>query len=367
MSPTPRSGREETAAVLVAIALASIGAVFWLRNDNAPATCCPPTTRSLGAAIPADPGVRTGQLVNGLRYFVRANKAPKQRAELRLVVNAGAVLEEDDQRGLAHAVEHMAFRGTRKFPRRAVVDYLQSIGMRAGEDINARTNQDEAVYRFTVPTNRPGVLDTAMAILADMAHDVTFDPEEARTEGGIVFSEWRSTRGARDRLSHDRDALLLAGSRYAKRPTIGDTVVLRRFDVRAMRRFYTDWYRPELMAVVVVGDFDAPTVEQQVKRQFSVLPTSPTPRARPSVDVPGVLPSRATTLTDAEATGDACVAVVSTPRSATAAHCGLSDGAHSGVVARHPERTPRGRGRSAWVSIAQRRNRLARDRSPAGG
>lgn len=302
MPPNPRPGREETAAVLVAIALASMGAVFWLRNDASPATCCPPTIRPLGAVIPADAGVRTGQLANGLRYFVRANKAPKQRAELRLVVNAGAVLEDDDQRGLAHAVEHMAFRGTRHFPRRAVVDYLQSIGMREGEDINASTNQDETVYRFTVPTNRPGVLDTAMAILADMAHEVTFDAEQARTEGGIVFSEWRSSRGARDRLGRERDALLLGGSRYGQRPTIGDTAVLRRFDVHAMRRFYDDWYRPELMAVVAVGDFDAPTVEQLVRKQFAVLPSSATPRARPKIDVPVVTPSRGATLTDAEAT-----------------------------------------------------------------
>jgi zinc protease len=303
MTPSnPRPGREETAAVLVAIALVSIGAGFWLSNDTPPATCCPPTVRSLGAAIPADAGVRAGTLANGLRYFVRANNAPKQRAELRLVVNAGAVLEDDDQRGLAHAVEHMAFRGTRHFPRRAVVDYLQSIGMREGEDINARTTQDETVYRFTVPTDRSGVLDTAMAILADMAHEVSFDPQEARTEGGIVFAEWRSSRGARARLSRDRDALLLGDSRYTSRPTIGDTAVLRRFDVRAMRRFYDDWYRPELMAIVAVGDFDAPAVEQMIKKRFSALPPSATRRARPEIGAPRVMPSRAATLTDAEAT-----------------------------------------------------------------
>ena len=304
MSFLQRPGREELAAVFAAIALISVAGLFWLRNDSsseAGGESLEP--RPLDAAIPVDPDLRAGTLSNGLHYYIRANAGPKQRAELRLVVNAGSVLESDDQRGLAHAVEHMLFRGTTHFPRRAVDDYMRSIGMRPGDDINARTSVDETVYRITVPTGRAGALDTAMAILADMAHEATFNPAEARTEAGIVFEEWRSSRGARARLSDQRNALLLAGSPYSGHPIIGDTAVLRRFSVGAMRRFYTDWYRPELMAVAVVGDFEPRAIEKLVKKHFGDIPSSTAPRIRPTIIVPRARAPRAATLTDAEATG----------------------------------------------------------------
>jgi len=170
--------------------------------------------------------------------------------------------------------------------------------MRNGSDINARTSHDETVFRFTVPTHQSRTLDTALTILADMAHDVTFDSAQARTEGGIVFAEWRSRQGAGNRLAHDRDAVLLGSSRYAARPVIGDTSVLRKFDVGAMRRFYERWYRPELMAVVAVGDFDAARMEKSIKEQFGSLPASATRTIRPAVEAPAGTPSRAATLHD---------------------------------------------------------------------
>jgi zinc protease len=255
---------------------------------------------SLDAPVAMDPDIRTGTLDNGLRYYVRANDNPEARAELRLVVNAGSVNEDDDQRGLAHAVEHMAFRGTTRFPGRAIDEYLQSVGMRLGEDLNATTSLDETIYRLTIPTERRAVLDSGLTILAEWAHAVTFDSVEAQKERLVVFEEWRSYRNADERLDEARDSLLLRGSRYAHRRTIGDTATLRRFDLAAMRRFYRDWYRPDLMAVIAVGDFDAGAVEKNIRRRFSEIPASTARRAVPAVGAVQPPESRVTLVTDPE-------------------------------------------------------------------
>jgi zinc protease len=257
---------------------------------------------SLDAPIALDPDVRTGTLPNGMRYFVRENTWPEDRAELRLVVDAGSVLEDDDQRGLAHALEHMAFRGTRKFPRNTIDEYLQSVGMRLGDDVNATTGFDETIYRLTIPAERTAALDTGVTILAEWAHAVTLDSAEARREAPVVFEEWRSRRDADGRVIEARDQILLGGSRYASRAVIGDTASLRRFDVAAMRRFYRDWYRPELMAVVAVGDFDAASVERLIRKRLGEIPKSAHPRSRPRHDV--AIPStiRTTVIADPEVT-----------------------------------------------------------------
>ncbi len=301
MARRPR--REDLVAIILAPLVVVLGIVAWVRKDDAGKhSSAAQTAPRLDVPIPADTQIQTGRLRNHLRYFVRRNGWPEGRAELRLVVNAGSMLEADDQRGLAHAVEHMVFRGTKRFPGRVVENYLESVGMRGGSDINATTSQDETVFHLTVPTDRLGVIDTALAILADMAHNATFDPVEARQEAGVVMSEWRSRSDAGQRLYDERTALLLAGSLYANHPTIGDTAVLRRFDVGAMQRFYADWYRPELMAVVAVGDFDAQKVERLIMRHFAELPTSSTPRTRPTTVVTRGSAPRAKVLTDPEAT-----------------------------------------------------------------
>ena len=301
MARRPR--REDLVAIILAPLVVVLGIVAWVRGDDVGKhLSTAQTAPRLDVPIPADTRIQTGELRNHLHYFVRRNGWPESRAELRLVVNAGSVLEADDQRGLAHAVEHMVFRGTKRFPGHVVENYLESVGMRGGSDINATTSQDETVFHITIPTDRPEVIDTALAILADMAHNATFDPVEAQQEAGVVMSEWRSRSDAGQRLYDERTALLLAGSFYANHPTIGDTAVLRRFDVSAMRRFYTDWYRPELMAVVAVGDFDAAKVERLIVRHFAELPTSATPRSRPAVSVTRGGAPRATVLTDPEAT-----------------------------------------------------------------
>jgi zinc protease len=288
--------RHDILAVLAVVGLLASAVVIRRHNDAAR------SAPQLEAMLEPDAERRGGTLDNGLRYYVRENGSPEHRAELRLVVNAGSVLEDGDQRGLAHAVEHMLFRGTRHFPGRSISNYLESIGMRGGQDVNATTSPDETIYQITIPTDRPEVLDSALAMLADMAHEATFDPVEARAEAGIVLSEWRSRRDVGDRLLTLRDSALLIGSRYGMRETIGDTAVLRRFDLGAMRRFYADWYRPELMGVVVVGDVDAAAAVASVRTYFGAIPRSATARSRPPIATPASRAVRVAALTDAEAT-----------------------------------------------------------------
>lgn len=257
---------------------------------------------SLDAPLVLDKDVRTGTLPNGLRYYVRENTWPEERAELRLVVNAGSVLEDDDQRGMAHALEHMAFRGTQRFPGNAMDEYLQSIGMRLGDDVNATTGFDETIYRLTIPTERSAALDSGVMMLAEWAHAVTLDSSEARREAPIVFEEWRARNDADGRIAEARDRLVLGESRYASRAVIGDTGSLRRFDVSAMRRFYEDWYRPDLMAVVAVGDFEPGKVERLIRKHLGVIPKRERTRPRPRIDVAAPASSRTAVLSDPEVT-----------------------------------------------------------------
>jgi zinc protease len=301
---SPGGGRREHTAAFVAAIIIVGGISWWASGRDAGADVDDANDPvALEKAITLDPDVRTDTLANGLRYYVRANDYPEARAELRLVVDAGSVHEDDDQRGLAHAVEHMAFRGTRRFPGRSIEAYLRSIGMRLGDDLNATTSYDETVYRLTVPTDRSAELDSAIMMLADWAHAVTFDSAAARQEAPIVFEEWRTYRNARERLSEARDTLVLRGSRYATRGIIGDTTTLRRFDVAAMRRFYRDWYRPDRMAVVVVGDIDVRIVERTLRRELGAIPRATAQRPAPLLEKATGPDGRVVLLTDPEVAG----------------------------------------------------------------
>jgi len=253
-------------------------------------------------AMPVDAAIAQGTLPNGLRYYVRANRKPEHRAELRLVVKAGSVLEDDDQQGLAHVVEHMAFNGTQHFPKHEVVSFLESLGMRFGADVNAGTGFDDTVYMLTVPTDKADVLDRAMLILEDWAHNVSFEPEEIEKERGVVMEEWRLRRGAGARISDRVLPIVLKDSRYADRVPIGKTDVIQTFKPDRLTQFYRDWYRPDLMAVVAVGDFDQGQVVELVKRHFAPLTDPPQPRPRPVYDVPARRGSNVTVLTDKELT-----------------------------------------------------------------
>src|SRR5687768_1493499 len=186
-------------------------------------------TAPLDRPVPVDPRITVGTLPNGLRYYIRANQAPRNRAELRLVVSAGSILEDENQRGLAHMVEHMAFNGSKNFPNQRIVAFMQAIGMRFGAHVNAHTSFDETVYQLQIPTEDPAVIDRALLVLEDWAQNVTFDPGEIDKERGVVLEEWRLGLGPEARMRDSQLPVLLKGSRYADRMPIGTPEILRTF------------------------------------------------------------------------------------------------------------------------------------------
>ena len=240
----------------------------------------------LNQPIPIDSAVTIGQLENGITYYLRENHEPESRLELRLVVNAGSILEDEDQLGLAHFVEHMLFNGTRRFPKQTLMAFLQRIGMQIGPDINAYTSFDETVYQLQVPTDSMEVVRKAFQVLEDWAAYATLSDEEIDNERGVVVEEWRSRRGAQGRMLDEELPVILGESRYAKRLPIGDTLVIKQSAYETVRRFYETWYRPDLMAVVVVGSLDVPTMKSLVEEHFATIAPTENPVPRPTFDVP---------------------------------------------------------------------------------
>ena len=233
--------------------------------------------------IPFDPEVRLGRLDNGLTYYIRHNETPSQQADLTLVVNAGSVLERDDQLGLAHFVEHMAFNGTTDYPGNRVVEVLEELGISFGAHANAYTSFDETVYFLDVPTDDPEKLRTGLNVLAQWAHAVTFDPEEIEKERGVVLEERRLSLGADSRIRDEQLPVLLRGSRYADRLPIGDPDIIENFEYDTLIDFYRTWYRPDLMAVIAVGDFDVDSMEAQINQFFGSIPAADQPTPRPKI------------------------------------------------------------------------------------
>jgi zinc protease len=236
--------------------------------------------------LPVDSQVTVGTLPNGLRYYVRANPKPEHRAELRLVVRAGSVLEDDDQQGLAHFVEHMAFNGTRHFEKQQLVNYLESIGMKFGPEVNAYTSFDETVYMLQIPTDTASVVQTAFQILEDWANGLAFDSVEIDKERGVIMEEWRLGRGAGARMRDKQLPIVLKGSKYAERLPIGKPEIIQSFHHEVLKRFYRDWYRPDLMAVIAVGDFDPKAIAGLIRQHFAPLRDPSAERPRPTIDVP---------------------------------------------------------------------------------
>jgi zinc protease len=236
--------------------------------------------------LPVDPNVKTGQLKNGLTYYIRKNDRPEDRMELRLVINAGSILETEAQLGLAHFMEHMNFNGTENFARNDIVDYLQSIGVKFGADLNAYTSFDETVYILPVPTNEKQMVDQSFQILEDWAHNALLEEEEIDKERGVVLEEWRIGRGANQRMLEQYLPVLLKGSRYAERLPIGKKEVLENFKPETLREFYRDWYRPDLMAVIAVGDLDVEETEKQIKAHFGSIEMPEIVKERPNYDIP---------------------------------------------------------------------------------
>ncbi len=243
------------------------------------------TTR-LDQKIPIDPKVTIGQFANGLRYYIRENKKPENRAELRLVVNAGSVLEDDDQLGLAHFLEHMAFNGTKNFAKHELIEFMESIGMRFGPGLNAYTSFDETVYMLQIPTESEEVMEKAFQILDDWTQALSLENEEIDRERGVIIEEWRLGRGAGARMMDKQFPVIFKGSHYADRLTIGKKEIIENFEHDVLKRFYREWYRPDLMAVVAVGDFDSAKVEPLIIEHFSRLPEAKDPRPRTIFPVP---------------------------------------------------------------------------------
>ncbi len=256
----------------------------------------------LSTVLSVEDAIVKGQLDNGLTYLIRTNQKPENRAELWLVVNAGSIQEDDDQQGLAHFVEHMAFNGTRNFAKQELVNYLESIGMTFGPDINAFTSFDETVYNLTIPTDDAETVATAFQILEDWAHGLAFEGEEIDKERGVVVEEWRLGRGAEARIRDKQFPVLFKGSRYAERLPIGKVEILESAPHEALRRFYRDWYRPDLMAVIAVGDFDPESIQKLIRQHFSGLDMPEEVRPRETYSVPDQEGDLFAITTDPEAT-----------------------------------------------------------------
>ena len=227
-----------------------------------------------------------GTLENGLQYYIKKNAKPEKRAELRLVVKAGSVDEDEDQRGLAHFVEHMAFNGTKNFEKNDLVEYLESVGSQFGPDLNAYTSFDETVYMLQVRTDSSDHLNKGLLILQDWAGGLSFDPDEIDKERGVVLSEWRTGLNAEQRMQQEYFPLIFHGSKYAERLPIGKTDIIENAPYDALIDYYKDWYRPDLMALVVVGDIDVDHIELEIKKRFSTLenPENPRPKEKHSIE-----------------------------------------------------------------------------------
>jgi zinc protease len=258
----------------------------------------------LNKSIPVDPKVRIGKLDNGLVYYIRQNKKPEKRVELRLAVNTGSIMETDIQQGLAHFTEHMCFNGTKNFPKNELVNFLQTIGVRFGADINAYTSFDETVYMLQIPTDKEGLLEKGYQVIEDWAHNVTMDGKEIDKERGVITEEWRLGLGANDRMRKIYFPIIFKGSKYADRVPIGTYDILQNFKHETLREFYYDWYRPNLQAVIVVGDINVDSAEAKIKQHFGGIKNPENPKPRTTFDLPANKEPLIAITTDKEATGN---------------------------------------------------------------
>ncbi|WP_338764661.1 insulinase family protein [Massilia sp. METH4] len=279
----------------LASAAALLGAALLAQSAPLPAP---------GDTLPVAPYVKVGKLPNGLTYYIQKNGKPEKRLELRLVVKAGSILEDEDQLGLAHFTEHMAFNGSTNFKRHELVSYLQSIGVKFGRDLNAYTSFDQTVYMLPIPTDSKEAVAKGFLVLEDWAHGITFNDADIESERGIVLEELRMGKGANDRMNQVLYPKLFNGSRYAERLPIGKAEVLRTFKPEAIRRFYRDWYRPDLMAVMAVGDIDPAEAEKLIKAHFGKLKNPENPRPREYAAIPERKVDEGLVITDREAPAD---------------------------------------------------------------
>lgn len=236
--------------------------------------------------VPIDAKVRYGKLDNGLTYYIRANKQPKERAEFYIAQNVGAIMENDDQNGLAHFLEHMAFNGTKNYSGKGIINYLESIGVKFGANINAYTSLDETVYNLSdVPTTRESIIDSALLVLHDWSSFISLEGKEIDSERGVIREEWRTGAGSERRMWKESNKQKYPGSQYAKRDVIGDTAVINNFTHKTIRDFYQKWYRPDLQAILIVGDVDVDKVEARIKTMFADIPAKSNAGERPIYEI----------------------------------------------------------------------------------
>ncbi len=262
----------------------------------------PAFAQQLTDPLPISPSITTGTLPNGLRYYIKKNSKPEKKMELRLAVNAGSILEDDNQQGLAHFTEHMGFNGTKNFKKNELVSFLQSIGVQFGAHLNAYTSFDETVYMLSIPLDKSENLEKGFLVLEDWAGGMLFEATEIEKERGVVLEESRGRKGANDRMMEHVYPKLFVGSKYAQRLPIGKEEILKTFKPETIKKFYKDWYRPDLMAVVAIGDFDVAVVEAKIKSHFGKLKKAPKAKQRYLVEMAPRQQSEGLVVTDKEAT-----------------------------------------------------------------
>ena len=296
-----RLARTTLAAFLSMAALAPACALAGAEAVPMAAAAAP---LNLKDPLPIGPQVKVGKLANGLTYYIQRNRLPQQKLELRLVVKAGSILEDADQQGLAHFTEHMAFNGSTHFKKHELVSWLQSIGVKFGADLNAYTSFDETVYMLPIPTSRKEDVEKGFLVLQDWAGGLSMVDADIDKERDIVLEELRLGKGAGDRMSKALMPKIFNGSRYAERLPIGKEEIIRHFQPEALRRFYRDWYRPDLMAVVVVGDLDPLEAERLVRKHFGALKNPAKERVRDYAPIPARQDTEALVVLDREAGGN---------------------------------------------------------------
>ncbi len=252
--------------------------------------------------IPLDPSIRVGTLPNGMKYYIKKNTKPENKVDLRLAINVGSIVEDPDQLGLAHFMEHMNFNGTKNFPGNKLVDALQTIGIKFGQHLNAYTSFDETVYMLPVPLDKPGNLDLGMKVMEDWAFNALLTDEEINKERGVVLEELRLGLGPDKRMLDKWLPVALYNSRYAERLPIGSKEILENFKPEVLRKFHQDWHRPDLMALVVVGDINVDEIEKKIKTDFGKYKNPATPRKREFYEVPNHKESFVSIETDPDAT-----------------------------------------------------------------
>ena len=249
------------------------------------------------APLPVDSAVKVGKLKNGFTYYIRQNKLPENKVELRLAVNAGSVLENDDQQGLAHFVEHMAFNGSKDYPGNSVVKQIESMGIRFGNDLNAYTSFDETLYMLPIPSDK---FEEGMRIMENWAFHLAFEDQEIDDERGVILEEWRLGKGAMDRMREKFFPVLLYGSKYPDRMPLGKEEILKTFPYQTIRDFYHAWYRPDNMALIVVGDIDPAVVEKSIQEHFGKAKNPKKAPIRQEIQIPHHADSKAVVVTDKE-------------------------------------------------------------------